>query len=85
MKITQVDLYEVEVPLIRAIAARSPKIYDITICRMLTDEGIEGIGESAVYTLNDADRQALRAEADAYIGMDPLAMECSCLFAPVGS
>ena len=75
MKITQVDLYEVEVPLIPAIAKARVKIYDITICRMMTDEGIEGIGESAVYTLNDADRAALRAQADSYLGRDPLAMQ----------
>ena len=75
MKITQVDLYQVEVPLIPAIAKSRPKIYDITICRIMTDEGIEGIGESAVYTLNEADRQGLRAKADSYIGHDPLAIQ----------
>jgi len=75
MKITQVDLYPVEVPLIPAIAKSLPKIYDITICRMVTDEGIEGIGESAVYHLDAADRQELKAKADSYIGQDPLEIE----------
>ena len=51
MKITQVDLYQVEIPLIPAIAKYTQKIYDITICRMRTDEGLSGIGETAVYQL----------------------------------
>ena len=41
MKITQVDLYEVEIPPIPPIAKYMPKIYDITLCRVQTDEGIE--------------------------------------------
>ena len=45
MKITQVDLYEVEIPPIPPIAKYVPKIYDITLCRVQTDEGIEGWGE----------------------------------------
>ena len=51
MNIVRVDLYQVDVPLIPPIAKYSPKIYDITICRVQTDEGLEGIGESAVYHL----------------------------------
>ena len=45
MKITQVDLYEVEIPPIPPIAKYMPKIYDITLCRIQTDEGVEGWGE----------------------------------------
>ena len=44
MKITQVDLYEIEIPPIPPIAKYMPKIYDITLCRVQTDEGIEGWG-----------------------------------------
>ena len=39
VKITQVDLYEVEIPPIAPIARYFPKIYDITLCRVQTDEG----------------------------------------------
>ena len=45
MKITQVELYEVEIPPIPVIARYFPKIYDITLCRVQTDEGLEGWGE----------------------------------------
>ena len=74
MKVTQVDLYQVEIPLIPAIAKHTPKIYDITICRIQTDEGLEGIGESAVYKLSREGRLALEERAQAYVGQDPLAM-----------
>ncbi len=36
MKITQVELCEVEIPPIPAIARYYPKIYDITLCRVQT-------------------------------------------------
>ena len=42
MKITHVDLYEVEIPLIPPIAKYFPKIYDITLCRVRTNEGLTG-------------------------------------------
>ncbi len=45
MKISQVDLYEVEIPPIPPIARYFPKIYDITLCRIQTDAGLEGWGE----------------------------------------
>ena len=45
MKITQVELYEIEIPPIPPIARYFPKIYDITLCRIQTDEGLEGWGE----------------------------------------
>ena len=37
MKITAVDLYEVEIPPIPPIAKYYPRIYDITLCRITTD------------------------------------------------
>ena len=75
MKIAQVDLYQVEIPLIPAIAKYTQKIYDITICRIQTDEGLEGIGESAVYHLTPADRAPLEQRAASYVGKDPLALD----------
>ena len=75
MKVTGVDLYQVEIPLIPAIARYTPRIYDITLCRIRTDEGLEGIGESAVYHLGPAERAALKQQAHAYLGQDPLALD----------
>lgn len=37
MKITAVELYEIEIPPIRKYM---PKIYDITLVRVRTDEGL---------------------------------------------
>lgn len=74
MKVTAVDLYQVEIPPIPAIAKHTPKIYDITICQVRTDEGLTGIGETAVYALSTAGRAGLEAQAAAYIGQDPLAV-----------
>jgi L-alanine-DL-glutamate epimerase-like enolase superfamily enzyme len=75
VKVTRVDLYHVEIPPIAAIARHTPKIYDITLCRVVTDEGLEGIGETAVYTLPEAGRAALEAQAAAYVGQDPLSVD----------
>jgi L-alanine-DL-glutamate epimerase-like enolase superfamily enzyme len=75
MKITGVDLYQVEIPLIPAIARYWAKIYDITICRIRTDEGLTGIGEMAVYTLSADGRAALDRQAQSYVGRDPLTMD----------
>ncbi|MFH1569172.1 MAG: enolase C-terminal domain-like protein [Gemmatimonadota bacterium] len=75
MKITAVDLYQVDIPLIPAIARYTPKIYDITLCRVRTDEGLEGIGESAVYHLGPTERAALEQRAAGYVGQDPLALD----------
>jgi len=75
MKITDVELYQVEIPLIPAIAKYTQKIYDITICRVRTDEGLTGIGESAVYSLQPEARAALQRKVDAYVGQDPLALD----------
>jgi L-alanine-DL-glutamate epimerase-like enolase superfamily enzyme len=75
MKITRADLFQVEIPLIPPIAKYSPKIYDITICRLQTDEGLEGIGEQAVYTLSPQGRAQLEAKAQSLVGQDPLALD----------
>ena len=75
MKITQVDLYQVEIPLIPAIVKYTQKIYDITICRVQTDEGLTGIGETAVYHLTPAGRAALEQKGESYRGKDPLKMD----------
>ena len=70
MKITQADLFEVEIPPIPPIAKYFPKIYDITLCRLQTDEGLEGWGE---YQGKSAQGQA--AAAAALVGQDPLAID----------
>ena len=72
MKITQVDLYQVKISLIPPIAQYTSKIYDITICRLRTDEGLEGIGESAIYQLTPQGRADLKEKAGSYVGKDPL-------------
>ena len=69
MKIDRVDLYEVEIPPIPPIAKYHPKIYDITLCRIQTDEGLEGWGES------QGKRPAFEAQAEALAGQDPLALD----------
>ena len=69
MKITAVDLYEVEIPPIPAIAKYFPKIYDITVCRITTDEGLEGAGEC------QGTPDLIRRNADDLVGQDPLAID----------
>lgn len=69
MKITSIDLYEVEIPPIPPIAKYFPKIYDITLCRISTDEGLQGAGEC------QGKPGQLRAAADALVGQDPLALD----------
>ncbi|MBT4097317.1 MAG: hypothetical protein HOM68_20750 [Gemmatimonadetes bacterium] len=69
MKITDIDLYEVEIPPIPAIAKYYPKIYTLTVCRIRTDEGLEGIGETQG---TPADFAAKAAELT---GEDPLALD----------
>jgi galactonate dehydratase len=69
VKITQADLFEVEIPPIPPIARYFPKIYDITLCRLRTDEGLEGWGE---YQGKAAGHQAHVA---ALVGQDPLALD----------
>jgi L-alanine-DL-glutamate epimerase-like enolase superfamily enzyme len=69
MKITQIELFEVEIPPIPPIAKYSPKIFDLTICKVHTDEGLVGLGEahgkSSVFT----------EQAAAYSGQDPLSLD----------
>jgi L-alanine-DL-glutamate epimerase-like enolase superfamily enzyme len=69
MKITDIELYEVEIPLIAAISKYYPKIYDITVCRIRTDEGLEGIGE---YQGKPAQ---MAEQAHELKGQDPLALD----------
>ncbi|MDP7253986.1 MAG: enolase C-terminal domain-like protein [Planctomycetota bacterium] len=71
MKITEVDLYQVEVPLIPPIAKYFPKIYDIVICRVHTDEGLVGIGEAQLGNQALAERRQI---GEALVGKDPLAI-----------
>ncbi len=69
MKITNVDLYEIEIPPIPPIAKYMPKIYDLTVCRISTDEGIDGVGEVS------GKRPQFEAKASSYVGQDPLALD----------
>ena len=69
MKITSVELFEVEIPPIPIIAKIWPKIYDITLCRMQTDEGIEGIGEI------QGKASTMAAKAETLVGGDPLVLD----------
>ena len=70
MKIAQVDLFEIEIPPIPPIAQYSPKIFDLPICRVHTDEGLVGLGEAA-----HGNSSAFAAQAAAYTGQDPLALD----------
>ena len=69
MKITHVDLFEVEIPPLPPIAKYFPKIYDITLCRVRTDEGLTGWGEY------QGTPTAYESVAAAYVGRDPLALD----------
>jgi L-alanine-DL-glutamate epimerase-like enolase superfamily enzyme len=69
VKITQVDLYEVEIPPIPPIARYHPKIYDITLCRVQTDDGLAGWGEL------QGPRSSAEEQATALVGEDPLALD----------
>ncbi len=69
MKITHVELFEIEIPPIPPIARYFPKIYDITLCRVQTDEGLEGWGEY------QSTKAAGQAQAAALVGEDPLALD----------
>ena len=69
MKIAQVDLFEVEIPPIPPIAKYFPKIYDITLCRLRTDEGIEGWGEY------QGKKAAHKTTAAGLLEQDPLVID----------
>ena len=63
------DLYEVEIPPIPPVAKYVPKIYDITLCRIQTDEGIEGWGEYL------GTRSTHEGTAQSYIGQEVFALD----------
>jgi len=65
VRITAADLYEIEIPPIPPIRKYMPKVYDITLVRLRTDEAIEGWGE---YQGKPA---ACRAAAEQLVGQDP--------------
>ncbi len=69
MKISQVDLYEVEIPPIPPVAKYFPKIYEITLCRVLTDEGIVGFGEC------QGKPEQFEAQAASLVGQNVLAID----------
>jgi L-alanine-DL-glutamate epimerase-like enolase superfamily enzyme len=69
MKIAAVELFEVEIPPIPPIAKYFPKIYDITLCRLSTDQGLVGWGEY------QGKREALAAQGAALVGQDPLKLD----------
>ena len=69
MKITQVDLYEVEIPPIPPIARYNPKVYDITLFRVRTDEGLVGWGES------QGKKLTYERAAAALVGENPLELD----------
>ena len=68
MVITNIDLYEIEAPAIPPVAKYRP-LYNLLICRIQTDEGIEGIGEL------QGKPDALEEEAAELTGRDPLALD----------
>ncbi|HJN30003.1 MAG TPA: enolase C-terminal domain-like protein [Candidatus Latescibacteria bacterium] len=69
MRISQVDLFEVSIPPIPPIAAVMPKIYDITLVRIMTDEGLTGWGEC------QGRKADLETRFQSYVGQDPLAID----------
>jgi L-alanine-DL-glutamate epimerase-like enolase superfamily enzyme len=75
MRISSVDLWQVEIPPVPPIAKYFPRIYDITLCRIETDEGVSGIGETAVYELPPEARDRMEAKAQSYVGRDPRAID----------
>ena len=68
MRIREVELFEVEAEAIAAVHRNRP-LYNILLCRIRTDEGIDGIGEL------QGRPTPLRQEADALVGADPLALD----------
>lgn len=69
MRIRQVDLFEVEIPPIPPIAAVMPKIYDITLVKLSTDEGLTGWGECQGRKVD------LESRFQSYVGQDPLNLD----------
>ncbi|MFH1568235.1 MAG: hypothetical protein ABIL09_09580, partial [Gemmatimonadota bacterium] len=77
MKIAEVQLYEVEIPPIPPIRQYMPKVYDITLCQVVTDEGLEGWGE---YQGKPA---TFQAAAGQLVGQDPLTVDAHALPDPL--
>jgi L-alanine-DL-glutamate epimerase-like enolase superfamily enzyme len=69
MRIRQVDLFEVEIPPIAPIAEIWPKIYDLTLVKLSTDEGLVGWGEC------QGRKADLETRFQSYAGQDPLALD----------
>ena len=81
MKIEQIDLYELDVPPIPPIAKYSPELFHLTLCRIYTDEGIIGLGETYGAPSLFAERVAdYRAAVDRVAPAD-LARHLASLFA----
>lgn len=68
MVITNIDLYEIDAPPIPPVAKYRP-LYNLLICRIQTDEGIEGIGEL------QGRPDTLEKEVAELTGKDPLALD----------
>ena len=69
MKIAHIDLYELKVPPIPVVARYVPDIFNLTICRICTDEGLIGVGEVSLYP------PGLEERAASYLGQNPLALD----------
>ena len=69
MKIAQIDLYELKVPPIPVVARYLPDIFNLTICRICTDEGLVGVGEVSLNPPGLEDRAA------SYLGQSLLMSE----------
>lgn len=69
MKIVEVELFEVEIPPIPPIAKYMPKIYDITLTKLTTDEGLVGWGECQGRKVDLEPRFA------SILGQDPLRVD----------
>ena len=69
MKIQEIELFQVDIPPIPAIAKYMPKIFDLTLCRVITDEGLIGLGEAHGFPPDfEEAKQRL-------IGSDPLSID----------
>ena len=69
MKIQEIELVQVDIPPIPAIAKYMPKIFDLTLCRVITDEGLIGLGEAHGFPPDfEEAKQRL-------IGSDPLSID----------
>ncbi len=73
MKIKKIDLFEIEIPPIPPIAKYFPKIYDLTLCRVQTDEGLQGWGE---FQGKPSAQQSLATdlEGQPVLDLDPFAL-----------